>query len=135
MYLLSEPQNQKDDLMKTMKVLVLVSLSFGLGLSPGCATDENPDSVEDSAVEDLGQVQQEVNGPCRGNFHCPLGERCDLTIPYPGGGGELWTCRPYFVIGPVVNPCVDTPQCQFQFNWNSYCNIQPGASYGQCIPL
>lgn len=119
--------------MKTMKVLVLVSLSIFLGF--GCATDEPLDSAGDPTEEALEQVEQEVNGPCRGNFHCPLGQRCDLTTPYPGGGGELWTCRSYFVIGPVTNPCVDTPQCQFQFNINSYCNIQPGAAYGQCIAL
>lgn len=120
--------------MKTMKVLVLVSLSLGLGF--GCATnpDEILDPVEDSAEEILSLEQPANDIPCQANYHCPLGQRCNLLYPYPGGDGSLWTCRSYFVIGPVTNSCIDTPQCQAQFHLNSTCVYRnPGGSYGECI--
>jgi hypothetical protein len=110
-----------------MMVTALVSAALGLGF--GCASEEPGAPPDDS----LGQVEQEVGGPCRQNYECPLGERCDLTQPHPLGGGNSWTCVGYPVFGPSQNPCLDTMQCQFQYYWFSYCNRPEGASYGECI--
>lgn len=126
--------------MKTMKVLVLVSMSLGLGF--GCATDEPLDgsldpvevSAEDLSEESFALGQLTEGAPCHANYHCQLGTRCNLLYPYPGGGGQLWTCKSFAVFGPAANPCIDTPQCQAQYNLNSFCYYRnPGSSYGECI--
>ena len=107
--------------------MVLVSMSFGLNF--GCAAD-NPGPLPD---EDVEQVAQEIGGPCRMDYECPLAERCDLTQPHPLGNGNSWTCVGYPVFGPSVNPCLDTLQCQFQYSAFSVCDRPAGASYGMCI--
>lgn len=111
--------------MKLVQVSVFSSFCLALCLSAGCMSS----SEEPRADDELGQVAQEVGGQCSANYHCPLGELCNFGIPHSSGG---WTCTPYFVIGPTVRPCVDTPQCQVQYNPNSYCSIPPGSSYGEC---
>ena len=111
-------------------IMILVSISLCLNF--GCALDEPEPPPGDPAKDDLGQVEQAIGGPCRQNYECPLGERCDLSQPHPLGSGSTWTCQPYAVFGPSVNPCVDTLQCQYQWYWFSYCDRPPWASYGEC---
>ncbi len=102
-----------------MKVLVLVSMIFALGF--GCATDEQEPLLEDG----VGQVEQQVGGPCSANYMCPLGNRC-----YP----STWTCGSFPVFGPSQNSCIDDLQCHYQFAPNSHCYYSnPLGSYGECL--
>lgn len=112
----------------------MVLMSMFLCLSFGCASDESRPLPEETPAEELGQVEQAIGGPCRVDCNCPLGESCDFTKPHPLGNGNSWTCMPFPVFGPSAHPCLDTCQCQHQFNWFSSCNRPPWASYGECVP-
>jgi hypothetical protein len=109
--------------MMTVLVLVLLCLSFG------CTTDESGPLPDDTPAEELGQVEQALGGPCRANYMCPLGEYCDFSRPY----GNMWTCMPYAVWGPSINPCLDDLQCQYQYTWYSYCYFSGATTYGECV--
>lgn len=110
-------------------VLVLMSLTLFLGLF-GCASEE----AQPLPDEALGEVNQEVGGPCRDHDWCPLGERCDFTQPHPGGDGvTMFSCTGYPVFGPSQNPCLSDLQCQRQWWFDSHCVFGSGASYGECI--
>lgn len=102
-----------------MKVLVLAVLSFGLGF--GCVADEQ----EPPPSEALGQVEQNVGEPCSGHYMCRLGQKCSDTTA---------TCQSFAVFGPSQNSCIDSLQCVYQFDPNSYCYYSnPQGSYGECL--
>lgn len=107
--------------MKTMMALA----SMFLGLSLGCgAGGEGEPLPDESAAEDIGQAEQEVNTPCFQDCQCPLTERCDLTRYY---------CESYAVWGGDTSPikCVNDCQCQTWYSPGYYCNMDSG-SYGHC---
>lgn len=110
-----------------MKMVKVLSLCLAIGFGFGCISDEQGPQ---SGGEELGEVEQQIGGQCSANYQCPLGEQCNFGVPHPSG---LWTCTPYFVIGPTLHPCVDTAQCQVQYNPNTYCSIPPGRGYGECV--
>lgn len=101
------------------KVLVLVFMM--VGMSFGCVAEEQ-DSLP---KEGVSQVQQEVGEPCSANYQCRLGTRCYTST---------WTCGSFPVFGPSQNSCIDSLQCQYQFDWDSYCHYNhPQSSYGECL--
>ena len=113
--------------MKTAMVLVSLSLMLSMGL--GCGA-EDPAPLSE---EELGQVEQKAGGPCRAHDDCPLGERCDLTTPYPGST-SFWVCKGYAVFGPSQNPCLTDLQCHRVWAYGSHCYYShPGAGYGECM--
>ncbi|AUX47527.1 uncharacterized protein SOCE26_090480 [Sorangium cellulosum] len=87
--------------MKTTLVLVVMSLGLSLGCSAGEVGREGEPLPEESAAEDVGQAEQEINTPCFQHCQCPLTERCNSSN----------YCESYAVWGPDTSPLSSDRRC------------------------